>query len=83
VEVACEWAARSGHADITLTTFRDVPWNMPFYASLGFDEIPAGELSTALLLIVADETRRGLDPARRVVMRRALQSRRPLIDVTT
>jgi ribosomal protein S18 acetylase RimI-like enzyme len=36
VEAACEWA-RSAHFDaITLTTFRDVPWNGPFYESLGF-----------------------------------------------
>ena len=36
VEGTCDWA-RSGHfGAITLTTFRDVPWNGPFYESLGF-----------------------------------------------
>jgi hypothetical protein len=25
---------------LTLTTFRAVPWNLPFYARLGFVEIP-------------------------------------------
>lgn len=73
VEVACEWATNAGYADITLTTFRDVRWNMPFYASRGFEVMPPNELSAELLLIVADETRRGLDPARRVVMRRTLR----------
>ena len=67
-----EWAARCGYSEVTLTTFRDVPWNMPFYAGLGFEVIPASELSAELLHIVADETRRGLDPERRVVMRRRL-----------
>lgn len=74
----CDWAAAHGCACVTLTTFRDVPWNMPFYARLGFEIVPAAELGPALIAIVSDETRRGLDPARRVVMRRALRPKRPL-----
>ena len=70
VTAACEWAAHAGYPDVTLTTFRDVPWNMPFYAQLGFEVVPSPELGTELALVVQDETRRGLDPARRVVMRR-------------
>lgn len=69
----CEWAAGSGYTSVTLTTFRDVPWNMPFYARLGFEIVPRVQLSAALSAIVEDETRRGLDPARRVVMRRAVR----------
>jgi GNAT superfamily N-acetyltransferase len=68
----CEWAARCGYSEVTLTTFRDLPWNMPFYAGLGFEVVSGSELSAELVHIVADETRRGLDPARRVVMRRRL-----------
>jgi GNAT superfamily N-acetyltransferase len=70
VAAVCEWAAMSGYRELTLTTFRDVPWNMPFYAHLGFQEVPTEELSPHLLAVVHDETRRGLDPTRRVVMRR-------------
>jgi GNAT superfamily N-acetyltransferase len=70
VAAVCEWAARSGYPEVTLTTFRDVPWNMPVYARLGFHEVPIRELSADLLAVVEDETRRGLDPTRRVVMRR-------------
>ena len=70
VIAVCRWAATSGYAWVTLTTFRDVPWNMPFYARLGFEEIPREEISPALVSVVADETRRGLDPGRRVTMRR-------------
>ena len=66
----CEWAAIHRHGAVTLTTFREVPWNMRFYAQLGFAVVPAEQLSTPLIAIVADETRRGLDPSSRVVMRR-------------
>jgi|SRR5262245_54908411 len=67
----CDWAAGNGYASVTLTTFREVPWNMPFYARLGFEIVPSEQLSPALCAIVDEETRRGLDPTRRVVMRRA------------
>lgn len=70
VLTVCEWADVQGYSSVTLTTFREVPWNMPFYARLGFEEISAKELTPALLSIVDDERRRGLDPNRRVVMRR-------------
>jgi len=59
-----------GFESVTLTTFRDVPWNMPFYERLGFEVVPTPALSPALRAVVDDETRRGLDPIRRVVMRR-------------
>jgi putative acetyltransferase len=74
VTAVCEWAAREGFDSVTLSTFRDVPWNMPFYATLGFTVVPRGALSRALALVVANETRRGLDPDRRVVMRRRLSA---------
>jgi GNAT superfamily N-acetyltransferase len=70
VRHVCEWAAERGYQSVSLTTFRDVPWNMPFYARLGFTVVPAGELSPALRTIVDGESRRGLEPSRRVVMRR-------------
>jgi len=70
VEHVCSWAAAQGFVGVTLTTFRDVPWNMPFYVRLGFEIVPPADLSPALHAVVADETRRGLDPMRRVVMRR-------------
>jgi 4-diphosphocytidyl-2-C-methyl-D-erythritol kinase len=66
----CRWAATSGYQSVTLTTFRDVPFNMPFYERLGFRVVPPSQLSPALRAVVQDETRRGLDPSRRVVMKR-------------
>jgi hypothetical protein len=43
---------------------------MPFYRKLGFEVIPRDKLSPALRAVNDDEARRGLDAARRVVMRR-------------
>src|SRR4029453_621395 len=70
VTAICAWAVTAGYRSVTLTTFRDVPWNMPFYERLGFEIVTAEALSPALQAIVRDETRRGLDPTRRVVMQR-------------
>ena len=70
VSAVCRWAAANGYSWVTLSTFRDVPWNLPFYARLGFEEIPLKELSPGLLCVIEDEARRGLDPRLRVVMRR-------------
>ena len=63
-----EWVKRAGHQQITLTTFRNVPWNMPFYSRLGFVEIPAHELRPELETVVRNEARLGLDRDQRVVM---------------
>lgn len=69
VQTVCAWATSHGYDAVTLTTFRDVPWNMPFYARLGFATVAPTALSVELLAVIDDEMRRGLDPARRVVMR--------------
>lgn len=45
---AVELAREQGFAVMTLTTFRDVPFNGPFYASLGWSPIPETELSPGL-----------------------------------
>ncbi len=69
VAAVCEWAERKRYDELTLTTFRDAPFNMPFYARRGFAEVPSAELGPELSAIVEAEARRGLEPARRVVMR--------------
>ena len=38
LRAGCAWAAEEGHLEITLATYREVPWNGPFYASEGFVE---------------------------------------------
>jgi GNAT superfamily N-acetyltransferase len=69
VHTVCEWAAHAGYSALTLTTFRAVPWNYPFYARLGFEEIPRENQRPELSAVVAKEAKRGLDPATRAVMR--------------
>ena len=75
VRAACDWAAHAGFEEVTLTTFREVRWNMPFYAKLGFVEVPAARLDAELETIVRDEEARGLPRDRRAVMRYALCDR--------
>jgi GNAT superfamily N-acetyltransferase len=65
----CDWARGAGHASITLTAYRDIPWNAPFYESCGFRVLQPAELTPALAEIVREEAGRGLDPGARVVMR--------------
>ena len=74
VKAVCGWAVANGCRWLTLTTFRDAPFNMPFYAKLGFEVIPRDELTGALIRIIADEAGRGLDPRARVAMRRVLEA---------
>lgn len=72
-----DWAWRAGHRALTLTTFREVPWNEPFYRRLGFRTLAPQELGPGLAALVRDETARGLDPAQRVAMRLDLAGARP------
>jgi hypothetical protein len=65
------WAARQGMDMLTLTTFRAVPWNGPYYARLGFREMVPGEITAGLAAALADEAAHGIDPATRVCMCRA------------
>lgn len=64
-------ARRRGLAALTLTTFRAVPWNAPYYARLGFAEMP--EPGPGLRIVIARQKAAGLDIAARVAMRRPLQ----------
>ncbi len=60
-------AARElGLRELVLTTFRDVPWNAPYYRRLGFTE-GAGSRGAALL---SAEVNRGMDEDQRVAMKR-------------
>lgn len=58
---------------VTLTTFRDVPWNAPYYARLGFRVLPEGEMGAGLAALLDHEERRGLPRALRVAMRREVR----------
>jgi GNAT superfamily N-acetyltransferase len=59
VEATCDWARSRHFGAITLTTFRYVPWNGPFYESLGF--VVVEDLSPELSAIRAHERAIGDD----------------------
>jgi len=72
VLAACDWARTHGSDRITLSTFRDVAWNAPFYSRLDFKLILESEMSPSLRRLRDDEAKTGLDPEKRVMMRRML-----------
>ncbi|QDQ99130.1 GNAT family N-acetyltransferase [Tomitella fengzijianii] len=61
MSAAADLARDSGAATMTLTTFRDVPFNGPFYAALGWRVIPEHALSPGLARVRDDERAVGLD----------------------
>jgi GNAT superfamily N-acetyltransferase len=63
------WARARNAPALTLSTFRDVAWNAPFYARIGFASLPAEALDAELLRLRAREREHGLPIERRVVMR--------------
>ena len=64
------WAASHGLSALTLSTFCGVPWNAPYYQTLGFREIPENTLPSELRAIRLDEKRLGLDRWPRCCMKR-------------
>jgi GNAT superfamily N-acetyltransferase len=68
LDAAGDYARAQGLAAVTLTTFRHVAWNGPFYARYGFVEMTPPPAWLAALL--AAETARGLP--NRIAMRLAL-----------
>ena len=66
-------AAAEGRAALTLTTFRDVQWNAPYYERLGFRLVAPADQGPELAALVAEEARRIPGDAPRVAMRRAVR----------
>lgn len=69
---ALSCARADGYRCVTLTTYRDLPWNGLFYSKLGFAEIDAGELGPEHALKLHAETEAGHDPSRRCAMAMSL-----------
>ncbi len=72
VESVCAWARAGDFPAVTLSTFRHVPWNGPFYARRGFRETVPAMLSAAHVRLVAAEAQRGLRTELRMIMSRPL-----------
>jgi GNAT superfamily N-acetyltransferase len=72
ISAVVEEARRRGLPAVTLTTFRDIPWNAPFYSRCGFVELAEDQLGAFLTLVREKEVQLGLDVANRCAMRLAL-----------
>jgi GNAT superfamily N-acetyltransferase len=73
IDAVVDWARARGDAEVTLTTFRDVPFNAPLYAKRGFTVLDEAQWTDGLRAVVAREAAHGLDVNQRVVMRRPVQ----------
>lgn len=70
VTAAIAWAREAGFHTMTLSTFAQVPFNAPFYASCGFTEVPEQEWDAEMMKIWREQIRIGLDQlGRRIFMR--------------
>lgn len=66
------WALAKGFDGMTLTTYRDVPWNAPFYRRLGYVEFTPEPARTGLLGTIEKEAGWGFAFAPRIAMRKQL-----------
>lgn len=72
IDAVAERARAGGLPRLSLSTFRDVPWNAPYYRRLGFLDIDDKKLAPDLLEIRREYLARGLDETARVFMQRPL-----------
>ena len=56
-----DWARARSHTRLYLTTFRNVPWNRPYYERLGFSVIDEAQVGPDLAAIRKGERARGID----------------------
>ncbi|WP_026871009.1 GNAT family N-acetyltransferase [Inquilinus limosus] len=67
-------ARDQGVPELTLSTFRDVPWNAPYYSRLGFTPMRDEELGPGLAAIRDMIAARGIDIIPRLCMRRPVRA---------
>lgn len=73
-------ARRAGSCAVTLTTYRHLPCNAPFYARLGFVEIDPSEAGPEHRKKLRAEADAGQDPAQRCLMALCLDDKRDAQD---
>ncbi|MEX1263495.1 MAG: GNAT family N-acetyltransferase [Actinomycetota bacterium] len=63
------WGKRSNLPATTLTTFRDVPWNGPYYQTLGYRELLCAETGPELMAVMEYQASLpAIDASRRCAM---------------
>lgn len=72
MEAAQQLATDQGIRALTLTTFRQVHWNEPYYQRLGFITLDRKKLPPRLKAVLDAEERAGLPIAQRCAMRKPL-----------
>jgi GNAT superfamily N-acetyltransferase len=55
-----DWARANGFTSLSLTTFRSIPWNAPFYASAGFEEWDPEDAPASIRQALMYEASKGL-----------------------
>lgn len=73
IEHVKTWAMSEGSALLTLTTFRDVAWNGPYYKKLGFREMKESEMTESIKDILVKERETLVDGWARTAMVLALK----------
>ncbi|MEO0534387.1 MAG: GNAT family N-acetyltransferase [Cyanobacteria bacterium P01_A01_bin.123] len=68
VKTVCNWAKVAGYPAVTLRTFRDPPWNGPFYLGQGFQVIESSQLSAEHVELETSEERHGLRTKYRITL---------------
>jgi len=64
-----DWGRRHSRPATTLTTFRDVPWNGPYYETLGYRELSGSEIGSEVSAEMKHEgSLPGIDASRRCAM---------------
>lgn len=72
MDVMVEQVRREGYKSMTLTTYKNLPWNGPWYSRMGFFEVSALDMGRQYLEILESEAQHGLDLRNRCVMRKFL-----------
>ena len=69
VQTVIDWAREQSYEQLSLVTFRHLPWNAPFYEKLGFRIVEPCDYGSEMRELIDEEAGIGLDIANRVVMR--------------
>ncbi|WP_245261088.1 GNAT family N-acetyltransferase [Chelativorans sp. J32] len=75
VKLAIARCLEEGRAGVSLSTFRKIPFNEPFYAALGFIECPVNEAPPALAQQFFAELPPRIPPETRLLMLRPVEAR--------
>ena len=68
IETITQFAKSSGFTGVTLSTFRDIPWNAPFYKQREFRAMKEEEIGINLRNFRSKEAQNGLPISERILM---------------